>query len=129
MDVQTPETPGRLSLRLDVYSPPQVLQIDGRLCHLVLAFPIERDITNRRAPSLRGSYSASSLLRTHPPPSRLRSTSRLGRLVPQRALAVLVADHGAQAHTTGGSPLAAGADARSALDRRCVRLADSAGAD
>src|SRR6516164_608666 len=80
MDVQTPETPGRLSLRLDVYSPPQVLQIDGRLCHLVLAFPIERDITNRRAPSLRGSYSASSLLRTHPPPSRLRSTSRLGRL-------------------------------------------------
>src|SRR5499427_338303 len=80
MDVQTPETPGRLSLRLDVYSPPQVLQINGRLCHLVPAFPIERDITNRRAPSLRGSYSASSLLRTHPPPSRLRSTSRLGRL-------------------------------------------------
>src|SRR6516225_11852680 len=39
MDVQTPETPGRFSLRLDVYSPPQVLQIDGRLYHLVLAFP------------------------------------------------------------------------------------------
>src|SRR3984885_11401112 len=38
MDVQTPEPPGRFSLRLDVYSPPQVLQIDGRLCHLVLAF-------------------------------------------------------------------------------------------
>src|SRR5580693_3321810 len=38
MDVQSPELPGRLSLRLDVYSPPQVLQIDGRLCHLVLAF-------------------------------------------------------------------------------------------
>src|SRR5271165_5295990 len=32
------ETPGRFSLRLDVYSPPQVLQIDGRLYHLVLAF-------------------------------------------------------------------------------------------
>src|SRR6202030_927355 len=38
MDVQSPKTPGRFSLRLDVYSPPQVLQIDGRLCHLVLAF-------------------------------------------------------------------------------------------
>src|SRR6202023_918591 len=40
MDVQSPETPGFLSLRLDVYSPPQVLQIHGRLCHLVLAFLI-----------------------------------------------------------------------------------------
>src|ERR1700726_4309860 len=40
MDVQSPETPGRVSLRLDVYSPPQVLQIDGRLYHLVLAFPM-----------------------------------------------------------------------------------------
>ena len=49
MHVQTPEPPGRLSLRLDVYSPPQVLQRDGRLYHLVLAFPIEGDITNRRA--------------------------------------------------------------------------------
>src|SRR5271154_6626281 len=38
MDVQSPELPGRLSLRLDVYPPSQVLQIDGRLCHLVLAF-------------------------------------------------------------------------------------------
>ena len=28
------------ALRLDVYPPPQVLQIDGRLCHLVLAFPM-----------------------------------------------------------------------------------------
>src|SRR5262249_12430950 len=51
-----------------------------RLCHLVLAFPIERDITNSRAPSLHGRYPTSSLLRTHPPPSRLRSTSRFGRL-------------------------------------------------
>src|SRR5262249_52527713 len=40
MDVQTPETPGRVSLRLDVYSPSQVLQANGRLCHLVLAFLI-----------------------------------------------------------------------------------------
>src|SRR4029077_9831007 len=61
-------------------SPPQVLQIDGRLCHLVLAFPIEGDITNRRAPLLRGRYSASPLIRTHPPPSRRRSISRLSRL-------------------------------------------------
>src|ERR1017187_8567526 len=80
MDVQTPETPGRLSLRLDVYSPSQVLQIVGRLCHLVLASLIAREITNSRAPSFHGHYSASSLLRTHPPPSRRRSISRLRRL-------------------------------------------------
>src|ERR1700722_9981847 len=80
MDVQSPELPGRLSLRLDVYSPPQVLQIDGRLCHLVLAFLVVGDFTNSRAPSLHGRYPASPLLRTHPSPSRLRSTSRLSRL-------------------------------------------------
>ena len=80
MDVQSPELPGRLSLRLDVYSPPQVLQIDGRLCHLVLAFLVVGDVTNSRAPSLHGRYPASTLLRTHPSPSRLRSTSRLSRL-------------------------------------------------
>src|SRR6202790_1311036 len=80
MDVQSPETPGRVSLRFDVYSPPQVLQIDGRLCHLVLAFLIEGDITNRRAPLLRGRYSASPLIRTHPPPSRRQSISRLSQL-------------------------------------------------
>src|SRR5262249_48845339 len=56
------------------------LQIDGRLCHLVLASPIERDITNSRAPSLHGRYSASSLLRARPPPTRLRSISRFSRL-------------------------------------------------
>src|SRR3974377_1256978 len=80
MDIQSPELPGRLSLRLDVCSPPQVLQIDGRLCHLVLAFLIAGDITNRRAPLLRGRYSASTLIRTHPPPSCRRSFSRLTRL-------------------------------------------------
>ena len=80
MDVQSPKLPGRLSLRLDVYSPPQVLQIDGRLCHLVLAFLVVGDVTNSRAPSLHGRYPASTLLRTHPSPSRLRSTSRLSRL-------------------------------------------------
>ncbi len=34
----------------------------------------------RLAPSLHGRYPASTLLRTHPSPSRLRSTSRLSRL-------------------------------------------------
>src|ERR1700751_601531 len=80
MHVQSPETPGFLSLRLEVYSPPQVLQIHGRLCHLVLAFLIMEKVTNRRAPLLCRHYSASSLLRTHPPPSRRRSISRLSRL-------------------------------------------------
>ena len=80
MDVHSPETLGRLSLRLDVYSPPQVLQIHGRLCHLVLAFLIIGEATNSRAPLLHGHCSASSLIRTPPPPSRLRSISRLSRL-------------------------------------------------
>src|SRR6201982_1788636 len=66
--------------RRDYLPPPQVLQIHGRLCHLVLAFLIEGDITNRRAPLLCGRYSASSLIRTHPPPSRRRSISRFSRL-------------------------------------------------
>ncbi len=38
------------------------------------------DATSRRAPLLHGYYSASPLLRTRPPPSRLRSTSRVRRL-------------------------------------------------
>src|SRR5438270_9850159 len=54
--------------------------MNGRLCHLVLAFPYVGDIANGRAPSLRRHYSASSLLRTQPPPSRLRPTSRFRRL-------------------------------------------------
>src|SRR6266853_403435 len=61
---------------LPILSPSQVLQINGRLCHLVLAFPYVGDIANGRATSLRGHYSASSLLRTQPPPSRLLPTSR-----------------------------------------------------
>src|SRR5271170_6173117 len=54
---------GPLGLRLDVYPPPQVLQIDGRLYHLVLAFPYVGGVANGRAPWLRGHYSASSLQR------------------------------------------------------------------
>ena len=74
------EPPGRFSLRLDVYSPPQVQQIDGRLCHLVLAFLMVGAVANSRAPSLFRRYPVSSLVRTHPPPSRLRSTFRFSRL-------------------------------------------------
>ncbi len=37
VDVQPPETPVPVSLRLEIYPPPQVLQFNGRLCHLVLA--------------------------------------------------------------------------------------------
>src|SRR6185312_15856668 len=37
-------------------------------------------VTNGRAPSLRGRYSASALLRARPPPSRLRPISRVRRL-------------------------------------------------
>jgi hypothetical protein len=38
---------------------------------------IAGETTNSRAPLLHGHYSASSLVRTHPPPSRRRSISRL----------------------------------------------------
>src|ERR1035437_8397228 len=37
MNVKPPETPGRFSLRLDVFAPSQVLQTHGCLCHLTLA--------------------------------------------------------------------------------------------
>ncbi len=63
VNVQTPETPVRFSLRLGVYLPSQVLQITGRLCHLALASHVAGRITNSRAASLRGHYPASSLLR------------------------------------------------------------------
>src|ERR1700757_2717415 len=76
MNVHSPETPGRVGLRLDVYSPPQVLQIHGRLCHLILAFLTAREATNSRAPLLHGHCSASSLIRNHPPPSCLAGTRR-----------------------------------------------------
>lgn len=75
MDIKSPEAPGWFSLRLDVYSPPQVLQIDGRFYHAVLAFHVVKEITYSRVPLLRERYLASSLIRTHPPPSRLRLIS------------------------------------------------------
>src|SRR5262249_3815011 len=69
VNVQAPETPGRFGLRLDVDPPPQVLQIDGCLYHLTPASRLARGIANSRVPSLGRHYSASTLLRTHPPPS------------------------------------------------------------
>ena len=76
MDIQAPETPGRFSLRLGVYPPAQVLQTDGCLCHRTPASHVVEGVTNSRVPSLHGHYPASSLLRTHPSPSRLRLISR-----------------------------------------------------
>ncbi len=43
----------------------------GRLYHLVPASQCCRKIVTSRVPSLPGRYSGSSLIRTHPPPSRL----------------------------------------------------------
>src|SRR6185295_4779915 len=58
-----------------------------RSCKLMDAFVIsslpsrlKETLQSSRALSLRGRYPASSLLRTRPPPSRLRSTSRFSRL-------------------------------------------------
>ena len=76
VNVQTPETPVRFSLRLDVYLPSQVLQVAGRVCHLALASRVARRTTDSRAPWLHGHYPASQLLRTRPTPSRRRPLSR-----------------------------------------------------
>jgi hypothetical protein len=73
----TPEAPTRFSLHFGVYLPSQVLQTNGRRCHLALASRIAGRVTNSRAPSLCGRYSASPLLRTRPTPSRLRPLSRV----------------------------------------------------
>ena len=49
----------RFSLRLDVYSPSQVLQTYGRFYHLDLAFHFVREITYSRVPLLDERYLAS----------------------------------------------------------------------
>src|SRR5216684_4376986 len=67
MHVQSPKPPGRFSLRLAVYPPPQVSQINGCLCHLTLAFRVVGGSTDSRAPLLHGHCSVSLLLRTSPP--------------------------------------------------------------
>ena len=70
----------RFSLRLDIYPSPQFLQIDGCLCHLTPASHLVEGFLCSRVPSLHGRYPASPLLRTQPPPSRLRPISRGLRL-------------------------------------------------
>ena len=72
--------PSRLvSLPLEIESPSQVLHrwtsLSSRPC-----LPCCRRPANSRAPSLHGHYPASTLLLAHPPPSRLRPTSRCCRL-------------------------------------------------
>ena len=76
VDVQAPELPGRVSLRLDVDPPPQVLQTAGRFSPAPLPPVWVGDVPGRRAPSLPRRYPPSSLLRAHPPPSRRRPISR-----------------------------------------------------
>src|SRR5262245_18003144 len=76
MHIQAPETPGRFSLRLGVYPPAQVLQLNGCCCHRTPASHVVEGVTNSRVPSLHGHYPASALLRTPPSPSRIRLISR-----------------------------------------------------
>src|ERR1700731_4809094 len=80
MHVQSPKPPGRFSLRLAVYPPPQFLQTDGCLYHLTPASPLGRRKHRQQGPFARRHCSASSLLRTLPSPSPLRPTSRFSRL-------------------------------------------------
>jgi hypothetical protein len=77
---QTPETPGWFSLRLGVYPPSQGLQTAGRFYHVVSASHFDQGTAPSRVPLLHRHYPASLLIRTHPPPSRLRPTSRGHRL-------------------------------------------------
>lgn len=51
--------PGRFNLRLDVYSPSQVLQTYGRFYHIDLAFLFVREITYSMVPLLCERYLAS----------------------------------------------------------------------
>ncbi len=74
------KSPRRFSLHLDVYPPSQFLQTDGCFYHFTPASLVDEESMCSRAPSLHGRYPASSLLRTQPPPSRLRSISRCCRL-------------------------------------------------
>ncbi len=71
MNVQSPETLLRFGLRRDVYPPLQVLQTNGRLCHLALASHLPEELQTAGSRALHGRYSASTLLPTPPPPSRL----------------------------------------------------------
>src|SRR4029079_7331051 len=61
-------------------SPVSGLAESGCVSQGTPASRVDEGITSSRAPSLRGHYPASSLLRTHPPPSRRQPTSRCCRL-------------------------------------------------
>ena len=67
----TPPVPSDLSLPLQINLSAQILQINGRLYHLVLASPCCLKTVNSRVPLLPRNYSGSTLIRTHPPPSHL----------------------------------------------------------
>jgi hypothetical protein len=71
MNIQSPKPPCLIRLRLQIYLPSQVLQSNRRLYHFVPASQCCRKIVNSRVPLLPGRYPGSSLIRTHPPPSRL----------------------------------------------------------
>jgi hypothetical protein len=69
-----------ISLRLDVKLSPQILQTDRWLCHLTAASRVVESMMCSRAPLLDRHYPVSTLIRTQPPPSRLRPISRGNRL-------------------------------------------------
>ena len=73
----TPHSPDRLSLPHAGYPLIQVLQIAGRFYQSPLPPVCSEELRCSRVPSLPGNYPSSSLLRTHPPPSRHPSLSRL----------------------------------------------------
>jgi hypothetical protein len=50
VDVQAPEPPVLVSLRLDVQPPPQVLQTDGRHCQGAPAFRVVGDVAEQQGP-------------------------------------------------------------------------------
>src|SRR4029453_6840579 len=55
---------------------------------------LSEELQNSRVPLLHGHYPASSLLRTRPPPSRRRSTSRVPRLYDRPGSADFAAGRG-----------------------------------
>jgi len=58
-DLTLPSAQSRFSLRLDIYSPSQVLQTNGRFYHVDLASLFVREITYSRVPLLGERYLAS----------------------------------------------------------------------
>ncbi len=74
--IQSPKSPRFINLRFAVYLPSQILQSNRRFLSFRLCLSYCQKNTNSRVPSLDRSYPASSLLRTHPPSSRLRRISQ-----------------------------------------------------